>query len=133
MLGEPRTIGAQGATPYGFAISPGGTLVVTEAFGAQKGSAAASSYRVEGDAICEDGHIGNGRSEICWAVIDGDGRFAFTTNFADGAVSRYRIDDDGSLSLEDATAGLTQDGKIGLRDQVFGRRPLPVRDRHRPG
>ena len=117
-LGEPRTIDAQGATPYGFAISPDGTLVVTEAFGAQKGAAAASSYRVNGDAISPGtASIGNGRSEICWAVIDSDGRFAFTTNFADGAVSRYRIDKDGSLTLEDATAGLTEDGRIGLRDE----------------
>ena len=36
-----------------------------------------------------------------------DGRYAFTTNFADGAVSRYAIGGDGSITLEDATAGLT--------------------------
>ena len=35
--------------------------------------------------------VGNGRSEICWAVVTPDGRYAFTTNFADGAVSRYAI------------------------------------------
>ena len=39
--------------------------------------------------------VGNGRSEICWAVVTPDGRFAFTTNFADGAVSRYAIAADG--------------------------------------
>jgi hypothetical protein len=33
--------------------------------------------------------VGNGRSEICWAVVTSDDRYAFTTNFADGAVSRY--------------------------------------------
>jgi 6-phosphogluconolactonase len=118
MLGEPRTIDSQGATPYGFAISTDGTLVVTEAFGAQKGAAAASSYRVDGDAITpKTASVGNGRSEICWAVIGSDGRFAFTTNFADGAVSRYRIDLDDSLTLEDATAGVTADDRIGLRDE----------------
>jgi 6-phosphogluconolactonase len=118
MLGEPTTIESQGATPYGFAISNDGTLVVTEAFGAQTGAAAASSYRVDGDAITpKTASIGNGRSEICWAVIGNDGRFAFTTNFADGAVSRYGIDRDGSLTLEDATAGVTEDGRVGLRDE----------------
>jgi len=118
MLGEPRTIDSQGATPYGFAISTDGTLVVTEAFGAQKGAAAASSYRVDGDGITpKTASVGNMRSEICWAVIGNDGRFAFTTNFADGAVSRYRIDMGGSLSLEDATARITQDGRVGLRDE----------------
>jgi 6-phosphogluconolactonase (cycloisomerase 2 family) len=118
MLGEPRTIASLGATPYGFAISTGGTLVVTEAFRAEKGAAAASSYRVDGDAITPGtASIGNGRSEICWAVITDDGRYAFTTNFADGAVSRYAIGMDGSLTLEDATAGVTEDGRPGLRDE----------------
>lgn len=118
MLGEARTIDSLGATPYGFAIAPDGTLVVTEAYRAEKGAAAASSYRVEGDAITAGTKsVGNGRSEICWAVISEDGRFVFTTNFADGAVSRYAIGADGSLALEDATAGVTEDGRPGLRDE----------------
>jgi 6-phosphogluconolactonase len=118
MLGDPRTIDSQGATPYGFAISNEGTLVVTEAFRAEKGAAAASSYRIDGDAIMPGtASVGNGRSEICWAVISKDGRYAFTTNFADGAVSRYAIGMDGSLTLEDATAGITEDGRPGLRDE----------------
>jgi 6-phosphogluconolactonase (cycloisomerase 2 family) len=117
-LGERRTIASLGATPYGFAISKDGVLVVTEAFGAQKGAAAASSYRVDGDMLTPGtASMGNGRSEICWAVITDDGRYAFTTNFADGAVSRYAIGMDGSLTLEDATAGITEDGRPGLRDE----------------
>jgi 6-phosphogluconolactonase (cycloisomerase 2 family) len=117
-LGERRTIDSLGATPYGFAISSNGTLVVTEAFRAEKGAAAASSYRVDRDAITPvTPSVGNGRSEICWAVVSGDGRYVFTTNFADGAVSRYAIDRDGKLTLEDATAGLTEDGRAGLRDE----------------
>ena len=118
MLGEPRTIDSLGATPYGFAISSNGTLVVTEAFRAEKGAAAASSYRVDGDTITPGtASVGNGRSEICWAVISNDGRYAFTTNFADGAVSRYAIGMEGGLTLEDATAGITEDGRSGLRDE----------------
>jgi 6-phosphogluconolactonase len=118
MLGEARTIDSLGATPYGFAISNEGTLVVTEAFGAEKGAAAASSYRVDGDSITPGtASVGNGRSEICWAVISNDGRYAFTTNFADGAVSRYAIGMDGTLTLEDATAAITEDGRPGLRDE----------------
>ena len=47
--------------------------------------------------------------------------FAFTTNFADGAVSRYSIAADGSRSLDDATAGIAVDGMPGLRDEdLFG-------------
>lgn len=92
--------------------------MVTEAFGAQKGAAAASSYRVQGGTITPvTASAGNGRSEICWAVVTGDGRWAFTTNFADGAVSRYSIAGDGTLRLDDAAAALTVDGRPGLRDE----------------
>jgi 6-phosphogluconolactonase (cycloisomerase 2 family) len=119
-LGASRTVASSGPTPYGFAVTAGGTLVVTEAFGAQKGAAAASTYRVEGTAVSPvTRSVGNGRSEICWAVVTQDGRHAFTTNFADGAVSRYGIAPDGSLTLEDATAGVTVDGRPGLRDEAL--------------
>jgi 6-phosphogluconolactonase len=117
-LGEPQVQASSGPTPYGFAFTRGGTLVVTEAFGAQTGRAAASSYAVQGNSITPVSHsIGNGRSEICWAVITPDDRYAFTTNFADGAVSRWAIGDDGTLTLEDATAGIAVDGETGLRDE----------------
>ena len=116
MLGEMRLIASAGPTPYGFAISDDGVLVVTEAFRAEKGAAAASSYALDGGmATPVTRSVGNGRSEICWAVIAG--RFVFTTNFADGAVSRYAIGDGGELTLEDATAGITMDGRPGLRDE----------------
>jgi 6-phosphogluconolactonase len=109
---------SSGPTPYGFAFANGSTLVVTEAFGAQKGKAAASSYVVSSGSIRPVSRsVGNRRSEICWAVVTNDGRYAFTTNFADGAVSRYAVDGDGNLSLEDATAGIAVDGETGLRDE----------------
>jgi 6-phosphogluconolactonase len=117
-FGASSEIASEGPTPYGFAFTSGGTLVVAEAFGAEKGAAAASSYALEdGSLVVRTSSVGNGRSEICWAVITPDDRFAFTTNFADGAVSRYAIASDGSLSLEDATAGISVDGMPGLRDE----------------
>jgi 6-phosphogluconolactonase len=117
-LGEPAETASSGPTPYGFAFTSGGTLVVTEAFRAEKGAAAASAYVVrDGSLVPSTASVGNGRSEICWAVVTRDGRYAFTTNFADGAVSRYAIDADGTLTLEDATAGVAVDGRPGLRDE----------------
>jgi 6-phosphogluconolactonase len=119
-LGAVRKVASSGPTPYGFAVTARGTLVVTEAFRAQKGAAAASSYRLDGtDVVPVTKSAGNGRSEICWAVVTNDGRFAFTTNFADGAVSRYSIADDGALELDDAAAAITVDGRPGLRDEAL--------------
>lgn len=118
--GTAATVPSSGPTPYGFAVTANGTLVVTEAFRAEKGAAAASSYRIAGTDIGPvTASAGNGRSEICWAVVTGDGRWAFTTNFADGAVSRYAIDDGGRLTLDDAAAALTEDGRPGLRDEAL--------------
>jgi 6-phosphogluconolactonase (cycloisomerase 2 family) len=117
-LGNAAASPSSGPTPYGFAFGRDGTLVVTEAFGAETGKAAASSYRLVGttvEPVSES--VGNGRSEICWAVVTADGRYAFTTNFADGAVSCYAIADDGSIALEDPAAGIAVEGRPGLRDE----------------
>jgi len=119
-FGASSEVASEGPTPYGFAFTSDGTLVVTEAYRAEKGAAAASSYTiVDGALVARTSSVGNGRSEICWAVVTPDDRFAFTTNFADGAVSRYAIAADGSLSLEDATAGISVDGMPGLRDEAL--------------
>jgi 6-phosphogluconolactonase (cycloisomerase 2 family) len=119
-LGAPKVEPSSGPTPYGFAFASNGTLVVTEAFGAEKGKAAASSYRVDGGSAAPVSRsVGNGRSEICWAVVSNDDRYAFTTNFADGAVSRYAIGSDGSITLDEAVAGATVEGRPGLRDQAL--------------
>jgi 6-phosphogluconolactonase len=118
LLGAPESRPSAGATPYGFAFTSGGTMVVTEAFGAETGKAAASSYILDDGAVRPvTRSIGNGRSEICWAVISKDDRFAFTTNFADGAVSRYAIEPDGSIALDDAVAATAEEGRPGLRDE----------------
>jgi 6-phosphogluconolactonase len=117
-LGEQSKTLSAGPTPYGFTFAAGKTLVVTEAFGAAKGKAAASSYRLDGNAVeSVSESVGNGRSEICWAVASADGRHVFTTNFADGAVSRYVVSDEGALALDDAVAGVAVDGQPGLRDE----------------
>ncbi len=117
-LGEATSVPSSGPTPYGFAFTSGGSLIVTEAFRAEKGAAAASSYTVGGGSVTPvTASVGNGRSEICWAVVTPDGRYAFTTNFADGAVSRYAIGTSGELTLEEAVAGTAVEGMTGLRDE----------------
>ena len=122
LLGEAVVTPSAGPTPYGFAVSPQGVLVVTEAFRAEKGRAAASSYRLgAGAPSVVSSSLGNGRSEICWAAVTPDGRHVFTTNFADGAVSHWAIGAGGALTLVQAVAGVTEDGRPGLRDAALSR------------
>ncbi len=120
LLGDPVETPSAGPTPYGFAFTPAGVLVVTEAFGARTGEAAASSYLVDGGSFAPaSASVHNGRSEICWAVTTPAGGHVFTTNFADGAVSHWTVGHDGALGLVAAAAGVTVDGRRGLRDAAL--------------
>jgi 6-phosphogluconolactonase len=117
-LDAPHMQPSAGQTPYGFAFTEDGALVVAEAFGAATGKAAASSYIQRGANITPMSQsVGNGHSEICWAVVSNDNRYVYTTNFADSTVSRYAIGADGSLTLDDPMAGVGIGGHTGLRDE----------------
>ena len=116
----PTTIKSSGQTPYGFGFA-NGSVVVTEAFGGETGAAAASSYAVTdaGRLSLVSSSVGDTRTEVCWAVITNDNRFAFVTNFGDGTVSSYEIAPDGALALRDPVAGSTRQGEKGVRDEAL--------------
>jgi 6-phosphogluconolactonase (cycloisomerase 2 family) len=117
----PTTIKSSGQTPYGFGFTADGALIVTEAFGGAIGAAAASSYAVNGagELSLISGSVGDTNSEVCWAAVTNDGRFAFVTNFGSGTVSSYEIAADGSLTLRDPVAGATRNGEKGVRDEAL--------------
>ena len=73
--------------------------------------------------------VGNTRSEVCWAIVSADGRYAWVTNFGDGTISRYAVGADGSLALADAVAATTVEGTKGIRDAA---RSAPQKSRRSP-
>jgi 6-phosphogluconolactonase len=117
----PTTIKASGKTPYGFEFTDEGAMIVTEAFGGDAGAAAAASYSLvePGRLTPVSGSVGDTRSEVCWAAISNDGRFAYVTNFGDGTISSYEITEDGGLELHQAIAGSTHLGEKGIRDEAI--------------
>jgi 6-phosphogluconolactonase len=119
----PTTIRASGRTPYGFEFTRDGAMIVTEAFGGEIGAAAAASYSLTepGRLAPVSGSVGDTRSEVCWAVVSHDGRFAYVTNFGDGTISSFEIAGDGDLALRDAVAGSTGLGAKGIRDEAISR------------
>jgi 6-phosphogluconolactonase (cycloisomerase 2 family) len=119
----PTTVRASGKTPYGFDFTKDGAMIVTEAFGGAVGAAAASSYSLtdQGTLTPVSRTVGDTRSEVCWAAVASDGRFAYVTNFGDGTISSYEIADDGSLALRNAVAGSTRLGEKGIRDEAITR------------
>ena len=118
----PTTIASSGATPYGFGFAED-AVIVTEAFGGDVGAAAASSYSIgePGRLAPVSASIGNARSEVCWAAITNDGRFAYVTNFGDGTISSYAIGGDGSIELLEPVAASTRLGEKGIRDEAISR------------
>jgi 6-phosphogluconolactonase (cycloisomerase 2 family) len=79
--------------------------VVSEASGS------VSSYQVNGNAFSViSPAIVNTQVAACWIAISNNGKFAYTTNAGSGSISSYAIADDGSLTLLNATAGLTGAG-----------------------
>ncbi len=97
-----------GATPFGFAFSRRGTLVVSEAFGGAPGASALSSYEVSDDGELEvvSPSVGTTQSAACWVVITRDRRFAYTTNTGSNTISGYALSREGALTLL-ATNGVT--------------------------
>jgi 6-phosphogluconolactonase len=123
LLDGPVAHPSAGVTPYGFDFGPGGTIVVTEAFGGEVGAAAASSYHLNGapEIVPVSPSVRNTRSEVCWAAVTKNGRYAYVTNFGDNTISSYAIGDDGTIALEAAVAASTRPGEKGLRDEALSR------------
>ncbi len=107
----PVTTPSSGATPFGFAFTRQGTLVVSEAFGGAADASAASSYRLTGAGLqLVSGSVPTGQTAACWVAVTKDGKYAYTTNAGSGSVSAYEVHPDGSLTLIDGRAGVTGDG-----------------------
>ena len=98
-LGEPVVTPSSGPVPFGFAFSPRGDLIVSEA-----ANSTVSSYRA-GQLVTASLPVGQGAA--CWVAVTPDGRFAYTGN-ATGSISGFAIAPDGSLSA------LTADGRTAL-------------------
>jgi 6-phosphogluconolactonase len=104
----PTSYASNGSTPYGFAFSPQGTLVVSEA-----AINALSSYLVSPSMFALiSGSVSNGGggNAPCWVAISGNGKYAYTSDAHSGTVSSYTIGRDGTLSLLTAVAA----GPVGV-------------------
>jgi 6-phosphogluconolactonase (cycloisomerase 2 family) len=111
-----------GATPFGFAFSRGGTLVVSEAFGGAAGASALSSYQPSpaGSLTPISPSVGTTETAACWVVITGNGRFAYTSNTGSGSISGYGLSHEGELTLLDAD-GVTAATTAGPIDLALSR------------
>jgi 6-phosphogluconolactonase len=117
--GSPVSYPSAGETPFGFAFSLQGALVVSDAFGGAAGASALSSYRIEdGQLKNVSAAVPTNQTAACWVVISGNGKFAYTTNAGSGSISSYRISQNGTIQLQESRAGVTGDGSSPI-DMAF--------------
>ena len=92
-----------GPTPYGFAVGPRDTVLVSEA-GTGGG---ASTYRLDDGRLSRiSAMIMTGQRAACWAVLMPNGRFGYIANAGTGNISGVAIARDGSAKLLN-TDGIT--------------------------
>ncbi len=114
----PQPQASVGKTPFGFAFSRRGTLVVSEAFGGAAGASALSSYNVSESGALEvvSASVATTQTAACWVVITGDSRFAYTTNTGSHTISGYSLSPEGALKLlaANGVSGTTGAGPIDM-------------------
>ena len=114
----PNVQPSNGVTPFGFAFSRRGTLVVSEAFGGAPGASALSSYNASagGSLSVISPSTGTTETAACWVVITRNGRFAYTSNTGSNTISGYGLSRAGELTLLDANGvtATTGSGPIDL-------------------
>jgi 6-phosphogluconolactonase (cycloisomerase 2 family) len=121
----PITTASNGSTPYGFAFSPSGRLVVSDA-----GPGALSSYRVSSNGVVHlvSGSVLDSQSAPCWVVIAEDGQYAYTSNAHSASISTYRIARDGALTLQASVGATTGTGPTDMAATTSDGRYLLVYD-----
>jgi 6-phosphogluconolactonase len=107
-----HVIDSAAPTPFGFAVTKRGRVVVSEAVGGAPDASVLSSYRIRSSGELEvvDPAVPTTQTAACWVVITPNGRFAYTTNTGSGSISTYRVRGNGDLQLLAAVGASTGAG-----------------------
>ena len=102
-LGEPVVTESSGMVPFGFAVTPSGVIVVSEAGGGPDGTSAVSSYAPQADGALTtiSASVPSGQLAACWIALARDARYAYATNAQSNSISGYEVAEDGGLTLFD--------------------------------
>lgn len=109
-----------GMTPFGFAFTRNGRLIVSNAAGGAANQSTLSSYNLSnwGGLSVISGQVADKQSAACWVVVSKDNRYCYTTNTGSNNISGYRIDARGGLSLLNAD-GITATTGAGPIDFIL--------------
>jgi 6-phosphogluconolactonase len=95
--------------PFGFSFDAEGHMLVAMFVGGDNLAGAAGSFQIEADGALTPLTRAAKVDQLdpCW--LENNGAFAFTANYTSGTLSSYRVGDDGSLTVLETQAGLTDE------------------------
>jgi len=105
VAGAPTFTPSAGQTPFGFAFTPNGKLIVSEAAGGAANASTVSSYGLgtSGQPVAVTSALALKQGAACWVAIARGGRFAYVSNTGSNTVSGLLVAANGSLQLLDAS------------------------------
>jgi YVTN family beta-propeller protein len=110
-LGLAKPHASSGATPFGFAFTPNGRLIVSDA--GEAPTSAATSYTVSRDGLhVVTGPLQTNQLAACWVAVTPNGRFAYVADAHSGTVAGLRVSRSGAISLV-TPSGITGSGGAG--------------------
>ena len=92
---------SNGKTPFGFAVTHRGQVIVSEAVGGADDASTLSSYQLgrSSGLTTVSASVPDTEGAACWVALAKSDRFAYVTNTKSGTVSSYAVETDGSLAL----------------------------------
>jgi 6-phosphogluconolactonase len=95
-----------GMRPFAEAFRQNGNLLVIESGLPILNNAAVSSYGVDDNAgmLSPIASVKNDQTDGCWIVITENQKYAYTTNFASGTISSFKLQADGQVDLLNGAA-----------------------------
>lgn len=111
-LGPAHSQASDGAASYGFAFTPNGHLIVSDA--GQAPTSAATSYRIDRHGVLHtlSGPLQTNQLAACWVAVAPNGRYAYVADAHSGTVSGLAVARNGAISLLDPS-GITASGGAG--------------------
>ena len=103
----PVVTPSAGMTPFGFAFTNHGVLVVSEAFGGTPNASTVSTYelRDHGTLAVISARVPLLQTAACWVALSRGSRYAYVTNTGSGSVSALRIRSNGVATLVPGPSG----------------------------
>jgi 6-phosphogluconolactonase (cycloisomerase 2 family) len=105
IFAEPGPAGSTpGSEPFGFSVTAGGQIIVSEAWSGATGLSSTSTFSVASTGLTEISRgVTSGQAGACWTVAVGND--VYETNTASATLTHYTVAANGTVTLVTANSG----------------------------